>query len=108
TYVKFGQVLAGRPDLMPDAYLKALARLQDSVKPFSGAEAMKLVEEELDVRISKAFARFDPEPIAAASLAQVHFAELRDGRPVVVKIQRPGVHTQIKEDFEALGGLAEM
>lgn len=106
TYVKFGQVLAGRPDLMPEAYLKALARLQDAVKPFPGAEAMAIVEEELDVRISKAFARFDPEPIAAASLAQVHYAELRDGRAVVVKVQRPGVQTQVKDDFEALEGLA--
>lgn len=106
TYVKFGQVLAGRPDLMPEAYLKALARLQDSVKPFPAAEAMAVVEEELNVRISKAFARFDPEPIAAASLAQVHYAELRDGRKVVVKVQRPNVPETVKTDFEALGGLA--
>ncbi|MEJ1974228.1 MAG: AarF/ABC1/UbiB kinase family protein, partial [Lacunisphaera sp.] len=108
TYVKFGQVLAGRPDLLPDSYLKALARLQDKVAPFPGAEAMAIVERELDVRISKAFARFDEEPIAAASLGQVHYAELRDGRPVVVKVQRPGVQEQVLADFEALGGLAEI
>lgn len=106
TYVKFGQVLAGRPDLLPDSYLKALARLQDGVKPFSGAEAMAIVEQELEVRISKAFARFDPEPVAAASLGQVHYAELRDGRRVVVKVQRPKVREQVLEDFDALGGLA--
>lgn len=108
TYVKFGQVLASRPDLMPEAYLRALARLQDSVKPFPAAEAMAVVEAELDVRISKAFATFEPEPIAAASLAQVHYAELRDGRKVVVKVQRPNVHETVKRDFEALSGLAEV
>lgn len=106
TYVKFGQVLAGRPDLMPDNYRAALARLQDSVKPFSETEAMAMVEAELGVRISKAFSRFDPEPLAAASLGQVHYAELRDGRRMVVKVQRPGVRAQIAKDFEALGQLA--
>ena len=106
TYVKFGQVLAGRPDLLPESYLQALARLQDSVKPFSEAEAMEIVERELGVRISKGFARFDPTPLAAASLGQVHYAELRDGRRVVVKVQRPGVREQIWKDFEALGSLA--
>ncbi len=106
TYVKFGQVLAGRPDLLPESYIAALARLQDSVKPFSGAEAMAIVEEELQVRISKAFSRFDPEPVAAASLGQVHYAELRDGKKVVVKVQRPNVRDQVLKDFEALGGLA--
>ena len=106
TYVKFGQVLAGRPDLLPESYLQALARLQDSVKPFPCTEAMAVVEAELGARISKAFSRFDPEPIAAASLGQVHYAELRDGRSVVVKVQRPGVRAQVSQDFEALGGLA--
>ena len=65
TYVKLGQVLSGRPDLLPDAYLKALARLQDKVKPFSYAEVEEIVATELGVRISKAFSRFDPKPIAA-------------------------------------------
>ena len=106
TYVKFGQVLAGRPDLLPESYRIALARLQDSVKPFSETEAMAMVESELGVRISKAFSLFDRHPIAAASLGQVHYAELRDGRRVVVKVQRPGVRAQIAKDFEALGQLA--
>src|SRR5688572_7180333 len=80
TYVKLGQVLSGRPDLLPDPYLKALARLHDKVKPFSYAEVEEIVTKELGVKISKAFSRFDVEPIAAASLGQVHYAELRDGR----------------------------
>ncbi len=106
TYVKLGQVLAGRPDLMPDAYRTALARLQDNVKPFSYEEVEKIIEEELGVRISKAFSEFDREPVAAASLGQVHRAKLRDGRPVVVKVQRPGIRPIIEQDFEVLTELA--
>ena len=107
TYVKLGQVLSGRPDLLPDAYLKALARLQDKVKPFSYAEVEQIVATELGVRISKAFSRFDPVPIAAASLGQVHSAALRDGRLVVVKVQRPNIRKQIADDFEVLEQIAE-
>jgi ubiquinone biosynthesis protein len=107
TYVKLGQVLSGRSDLLPDAYLKALARLQDKVKPFSYAEVEQIVAAELGVRISKAFSRFDPEPIAAASLGQVHSAALRDGRLVVVKVQRPNIRKQIADDFEVLEQIAD-
>ena len=107
TYVKLGQVLSGRPDLLPEPYLKALARLQDKVKPFSFAEVEEIVTTELGVRISKAFSRFDTEPLAAASLGQVHSAALRDGRLVVVKIQRPNIAKQIAEDFEVLTEIAE-
>ncbi len=107
TYVKLGQVLAGRPDLMPAAYRKALARLQDNVKPFPYEEVEKIVERELGTRISKAFSYFNPEPIAAASLGQVHEAKLRDGRAVVVKIQRPDIRPKIAEDFEVLAELAK-
>ena len=106
TFVKLGQVLSGRPDLLPEAYVKALARLQDKVKPFSYAEVEEIVSTELGVRISKAFSRFDPEPIAAASLGQVHSAALRDGRLVVVKVQRPNIRKQIAEDFEVLEEIA--
>jgi ubiquinone biosynthesis protein len=107
TYVKLGQVLSGRPDLLPVAYISALTRLQDRVKPFPYAEVEQIVEEDLQVRISKAFSRFDPDPMAAASLGQVHTAALRDGREVVVKVQRPGIAKQIPEDFEVLKEIAE-
>jgi len=106
TYVKIGQVLAGRGDLLPIPYLKALARLQDKVKPFSYEEVEQTIVTELGVRISKAFSRFDTEPMAAASLGQVHFAELRDGRQVVVKVQRPDIRKQIAADFEVLTEIA--
>ncbi|HWA10845.1 MAG TPA: AarF/UbiB family protein [Opitutaceae bacterium] len=107
TYVKLGQVLASRPDLLPEAYLTALSRLQDRVKPFPYPEVEKIVTAELGVRMSKAFSRFDPEPLAAASLGQVHLAALRDGRAVVVKVQRPNIRGQVAEDFEVLGEIAE-
>ena len=108
TFVKLGQVLAGRPDLLPESYRRALSRLQDSVKPFPYEEVERCVVEELGVRISKAFARFDREPVAAASLGQVHFALLRDGRPVVVKIQRPDIRPEIAKDFEVMEQIASM
>lgn len=107
TYVKIGQILSSRSDLLPELYLKALARLQDKVKPFPYSDVEKIVESELGVRISKAFSRFDPKPIAAASLGQVHSAALRDGRMVVVKVQRPDITAQIAEDFEVLSEIAE-
>ncbi len=102
TFIKLGQILSSRADLLPDRYLKALAKLQDKCEPFPYEEAEKIVEEELGVRISKAFQEFDPKPIAAASLGQVHRAVLRDGRKVAVKVQRPGIRKQIAEDLEVL------
>jgi ubiquinone biosynthesis protein len=102
TFVKIGQILSSRPDLVPPAYMRALSRLQDRVKPFSFAEVEETVQRELGVRLSKAFAEFDSEPLAAASLGQVHRATLRDGRDVVVKIQRPNIREQIAQDFEVI------
>ncbi len=106
TYVKMGQVLAGRPDLLPRPYIKALERLQDKVKPFPYEEVEQIILAELGVRVSKAFSRFDTEPMAAASLGQVHLAALRDGRLVAVKVQRPDIRRQIADDFEVLAEIA--
>src|SRR6266436_6384040 len=106
TFIKLGQLLSTRADLLPAPYLEALSRLQDRIEPFSYEEVDQIVSSELGIRISKAFAEFDPEPLAAASLAQVHRAWMRDGRAVVVKVQRPGVREQIVNDLEALEEVA--
>lgn len=107
TFVKLGQLLSSRPDLMPPRYIKALARLQDDVAPFSTVEAEHIIETELGAKISKLFEGLDPVPLAAASLGQVHKAILRDGREVVVKVQRPNIRKVIAEDFDALRQIAE-
>jgi predicted unusual protein kinase regulating ubiquinone biosynthesis (AarF/ABC1/UbiB family) len=103
TFIKLGQLLSTRADLLPGPYLEALERLQDQIEPFPYEEVERIVSGELGVRISKAFADFDPVPLAAASLAQVHRASMRDGRVVVVKIQRPDIRDVIVGDLEALG-----
>lgn len=106
TFIKLGQLLSTRPDLLPGPYLDALERLQDHIEPFPYEDVERIVSGELGVRISKAFANFDPVPLAAASLAQVHRAEMRDGREVVVKVQRPDIRDVIVSDLEALGEIA--
>jgi ubiquinone biosynthesis protein len=107
TFVKLGQLLSSRADLLPARYLKPLARLQDKVKPFPFEEVQLIVERELGAKLNKIFSSFDPEPLAAASLGQVHKAALHDGRPVVVKVQRPNIIKQIGEDFVALEEIAQ-
>ena len=102
TFIKLGQLLSTRADLLPQPYLDALSRLQDQVEPISYAEVEKTVTDELGVRISKAFASFEREPLAAASLAQVHRAQLRDGTEVVVKVQRAGIREVIVKDLDAM------
>lgn len=107
TFIKLGQLLSTRADLLPPPYLDALSRLQDQIAPFSYEEVDRIVSSELGVRISKAFAEFDAEPLAAASLAQVHRAYMRDGRAVVVKVQRPNIREQIVDDLAALEEVAQ-
>jgi predicted unusual protein kinase regulating ubiquinone biosynthesis (AarF/ABC1/UbiB family) len=107
TFIKLGQVLSTRSDLLPPSYLEALARLQDDIQPFPFADVQAIVEDELGVRLSKAFATFEETPIAAASLGQVHRAALRDGRPVAVKVQRPGIVEQVRMDLQALKEVAQ-
>jgi len=106
TFVKLGQLLSSRSDLLPPTYIDALSRLQDDVAPFPIAEVERIITEELGVRISKAFLEFSETPLAAASLGQVHRAMLRDGRDVVVKVQRPDIHQQVLEDLDALAEIA--
>ena len=108
TFIKLGQLLSTRADLLPPAYLEALARLQDNVDPFPFADVERIVQDELGVRLSKAFQTFDPTPIAAASLGQVHRAVMRDGREVAVKVQRPNVHDQVVKDLDALDEVAAL
>ena len=108
TFIKLGQLLSTRADVLPVAYLEALARLQDDVEPFPFADAERIVAEELGVRVSKAFADFEAAPLAAASLGQVHRAVLRDGRVVAVKVQRPGIREQIVDDLEAFAEIAQL
>src|SRR6185503_592925 len=107
TFIKLGQLLSTRADLLPPPYLDSLSRLQDQIAPFPYEQVDSIVSTELGVRISKAFAEFDSEPIGAASLAQVHRAYMRDGRAVVVKVQRPDIREQIVADLEALENVAK-
>ena len=105
-YVKLGQVLSTRPDLFPPAYIRELARLQDDVDPIPVEDIERVIEESLGGRISKLFASFDTTPLGSASLGQVHAAELRGGRPVVVKVQRPNIRPQLADDLEFFRELA--
>ena len=105
-FIKLGQVLSTRPDLLPESYIKELEKLQDDVDPIPTHEVVQLIEEELGARLSKLFAVFDDEPIGTASLGQVHAAELRDGRPVVVKAQRPNIRNQLSDDIAFFHDLA--
>ena len=106
TFIKLGQILSTRADLLPPAYLDALARLQDQVEPFPYEDVERTIREELGVRVSHAFAEFDVLPVAAASLGQVHRAVLRGGREVAVKVQRPGVRERVDRDLSALHEIA--
>jgi predicted unusual protein kinase regulating ubiquinone biosynthesis (AarF/ABC1/UbiB family) len=103
TFIKLGQLLSTRADLLPLPYTEALARLQDSVERIPPAEIDRVIELELGPR---PFARFDPDPVATASLGQVHRAVLPDGRAVAVKVQRPGIRERLLEDLDALGEIA--
>ncbi|GAA1937755.1 ABC1 kinase family protein [Nocardioides marmoribigeumensis] len=105
-FIKLGQLMSSRVDLLSPVYIEALSRLQDDVAPFSFEEVREIVADELQVRLSHLFPTFDPTPLAAASLGQVHRATMRDGREVVVKVQRPGIREQVRQDMEVLAELA--
>ena len=101
-FIKLGQLLSTRRDLIPPELLDQLTHLQDRVPPFSYEIAKERVEKSLGVSLTTQFARFDVQPLAAASIAQVHTAALHDGKEVIVKIVRPGIRHQIIQDFEIL------
>ncbi len=105
-YVKLGQLLSTRPDLLPDRYLEALASLQDDLPTIPFEEVREIVEGELGNKISKAFNFFEEEPLASASIGQVHRAELRSGKTVAVKVQRPGIRKKFMEDLNTLEEMA--
>jgi ubiquinone biosynthesis protein len=109
-FVKFGQAVSTRRDLLPDDIANELVKLQDRVPPFDGAVARRIVEDAYGKPVTEVFAQFDEQPLAAASIAQVHTARLTDGKEVVVKVLRPGMREVIQRDLEvmyALAGFAE-
>lgn len=108
TYVKIGQTLSTRPDLIPEPYLEALATLQEEVKSVSFSKIKKIIEEELEDPIDLIFPKFEQKPLASASIGQVHLAQLPSGETVVVKVQRPGIREAFKEDLDALQNMAEL
>lgn len=108
TFIKLGQALSCRPDLVGDDIAADLSDLQDRVPPFPGEAAKRIVEEDLAQPLSALFRGFDIEPVAAASIAQVHFAETTEGRPVAVKVLRPGIKKAFQRDLDLLRWIAEI
>lgn len=107
TFVKFGQLLSTRPDIVPADILQELRALQDDVPPFDGAMAMAMIAEELGKPVTECFASIDQDPVASGSIGQVHRAQLLDGTDVVVKVRRPGVQELIAVDMQLLRWLAQ-
>ncbi len=107
-YVKLGQLLSTRRDMLPDDIAGELARLQDNVPPFPGAQAKRMVEHALGRPVTELFQSFDETPLASASIAQVHAARSRDGREMIVKVVRPGIETVIRRDLGLMYILADM
>jgi ubiquinone biosynthesis protein len=105
TYIKLGQLLSSRPDLLPDVYIAELGRLVDEVPPAPWPEIEAAIAEDIGLDV---FARLDPEPVAAASIAQIHRALLKNGRDVVVKVRRPGVDEQVRLDLDLLRSTAQL
>jgi ubiquinone biosynthesis protein len=105
-FIKLGQLLSTRPDVMPANYIEALSRLQSTVAPVPAGKVTAIIESELGAPTSELFASFDCEPLATASMAQVHRAIMPDGAEVAVKVQRPGVRQRIEIDIEILHEIA--
>ncbi|GAQ95464.1 ubiquinone biosynthesis protein [Thermodesulfovibrio aggregans] len=108
TFIKLGQLLSSRPDLVTIAYAQEFKKLQDRVAPFESEKIYEVIEKELGVSIEKVFHSINPEPIGSASIAQVHEAVLKDGKEVIVKVRRPGIKQQIMLDLTILHNLAKL
>ncbi|MHC5541114.1 ABC1 kinase family protein, partial [Singulisphaera rosea] len=108
TFVKLGQLLSTRPDLLSEAYTTELAALRDDVKPFAFDEVEAILSEEYGRPASEVFASLDPVPVASASISQVHRATLHDGRVVALKIRRPGIEKIVQADLDILKNLAQL
>ncbi|MEM1174052.1 MAG: ubiquinone biosynthesis regulatory protein kinase UbiB [Pseudomonadota bacterium] len=107
-FVKFGQALSTRRDLLPPDIADELAKLQDEVPPFPSEQAIAIIEDAYAQSVDEVFQRFDREPLAAASIAQVHSAQLKDGTEVITKVLRPGVEEKIERDLEVMRAVAEL
>ncbi|MGI9281231.1 MAG: ubiquinone biosynthesis regulatory protein kinase UbiB [Endozoicomonas sp.] len=107
-FIKFGQILSTRRDLLPDDISDELARLQDRVEPFPAADAVSIIEKSLHAPVSELFDRFDHEPMASASIAQVHSARLHTGEEVVIKVIRPGIEKVIRKDIRLMYGFSRL
>ena len=107
-FIKFGQVLSTRPDLIPSDITKELSKLQDDVEPFAWKDAKGFIEEQLEQPLDEIFNYIDEKPLASASVAQVHAAELKDGREVVIKVLRPGIKKIVKRDLELMRSVAKL
>ena len=107
-FVKLGQVLSTRPDLIPEEITKELSKLQDNVEPFAWNEAKIFIEEQLEQPLDEVFNYIDETPLASASVAQVHAAELKDGREVVIKVLRPGIKKMVKRDLDLMHLVAKL
>lgn len=108
TFIKLGQVLSGRPDLVTSQFADEFKKLRDEVPPFPFEEARRIVESELKAPLGKLFLEFEQRPVAAASIAQVHYAVLNDGTEVVVKVRRPGIEKNLERDISILTGIAHL
>lgn len=108
TFIKLGQILSMRPDLLPFNYLAQLEKLQESVSPVGFDQIQKIIEAELERPISAVFSKIDPHPTATASIGQVHAGQLLTGEAVVVKVQRPGIRKLVETDLEILEDLARL
>ncbi len=108
TFIKLGQLLSTRPDLIPESYIEAFTKLQDNVNPLEYSTIQKVIESELQRPIEACYRSVETKPLASASIAQVHQAKLRSGESVVIKVQRPGIQTQIRNDVSLLNFIAKL